>query len=490
MAWGLQMPAIFSDHLVLQSGEARIWGWDDPGAAITATFRGQTAKTTCQPDGSWSLVLPTGEPGPGGDLVVKGSDEKICHDSLVGNVWLASGQSNMAMGLRRSVGGDEAARTVALPEVRFFEVPFHLADKTDPMGTGAWVKVTPKNAAGLSAVAFYFARVYQQETGVPLGVIECARGGSSAQAWMSPDAYASDPTLEPLRKAWDKHIQKINTVGIPRFAEKLKAWEAEVQAAKAAGKKPPPKPTSPQHSVEVHRASVCWHGMLEPLLRYTVKGVLWYQGESNVLFGPMYEATLTALMKNWRDKSNQSLPFLIVQLPGFGGGNPGGDAYAKVREGQAAAASKDKQAALMVTMGWGEETNIHPHQKRPVGEGLAKLALDLQNDGRLPEHCPSVDTVEVQGAKALVRFGPVEGPLQSAKKEEPIVGFEIAGPDHLFHPATAEVVAPDTIALSAEGVSLPVAVRYGWANFPKPSPNLVDAAGWRVSPFRWQNEQP
>ncbi len=487
---GLSMPSIFSDRLVLESGQAELWGWDDPGATVTASFRGKTAQATCDDEGRWSLSLPTDEPGPGGDLIVEGTSRQVCRDALVGEVWLAAGQSNMVMGLRRSIGGDEAARTTDLPNVRFFNVPFNQADETDKIGAGRWEDVTPDTAPGLSAVAYYFARSYAGSTGTPLGIIRCARGGSSAQSWISPQTYTGDPALADFRAAWERHTEKVKTQAMPRYELQYANWQKKAEAAKAAGKNPPREPTSPMNSLDLHRASVFWHGMLEPILPYTVKGVLWYQGESNAQFGEHYETLLTALIADWRQYKGTPTPFIVVQLPDFGGGNFNGDVYAQVREGQAAAARKDDKTALLVTMGWGDPKDIHPICKQPVGEGLAGIALGLQSDGILPEKCPAVTSIETEPGKLVVHFSPVSGQLQSNTDGETIQGFKVAGANGVYYPAQAKVTAPDTIELSSADVTEPTYATYGWANYPEPMPNMVDADGWRPSPFRWQKGMP
>lgn len=491
----VRMPALFSDHAVLQRDKPLpVWGWAAPGEQVSVSLGTQKGAATAGADGRWMVRLPS-QPVSKVSLTlsVAGKNKVEIKDVLLGDVWLCSGQSNMTMPLANYGKVPDMMDDVAkadFPMVRQFGVDkdFAVTPQTDVKGE--WLVCNPKTAPRFTAVPFYFARKLNAETGVPIGILRSAAGGSIIECWLSLDTVLNTPALEPFAK---------------KLRDSLALWETEKAAALKDGKKPD-SPDFPEYPFgnKVRRPwCVTLHnGMIAPLAPMALRGVLWYQGETNaasVKAGELYYEKKVALIGAWRRLfEDAALPFYFVQLPNYlktSDAPTDADRWALMRETQRRCLSVP-HTGMAVTIDIGEAEDIHPKNKFDVGERLALLALANEYGKRaLVVSGPLFRAMKIEGSKARLTFDSIGGGLMAAKKEgrSPAVEekgaklrrFAIAGADKKWVWADA-VIEGDTVVASSPQVAAPVAVRYAFANNPGGA-NLYNRAGLPASPFRTDN---
>ncbi len=490
-AHGEVRPAsIFADHMVLQRDRSvPVWGTADSGETVTVSFAGQTKTVTADAKGQWLIKL---DPMPASAepraMAISSNNPKSksqnppLSDVLVGEVWLCSGQSNMEWALDRCTGGLEAvARAAENPELRLCTIP-HNSQMT-PQGDvkAQWLLPSPKTARPFSAVAWWFGSKLQKELRVPVAVINDSFGGTRIESWMSTETLAQGPwphdqnTDVALSKAaYDLRKAKMQPVMDKYLADK---------AAALKGNTPPPEFPAGWPG-DFRGPGVLWNGMVAPLLHLSIRGVLWYQGESNayVKVADTYRLLLPALIKDWRAGFQQpALPFIIYQIapnrkPQTDPNEESG--IAVLQQAQLKTVQATPDTALVVTMDLGE-TNVHYLNKEPAGERGTKAALGLAYGRKLEYSSPTFDGMQIKGSEAVVHFANASGGLVA--KGGPLSGFVIAGDDHKFIFAEAKIVG-EMVVVSCAQVAHPVAVRYGWADFPKV--NLFSAVGLPAAPFR------
>ncbi len=541
----VKMPLIFGDHMVLQqNAKLPVWGQAEAGEKITVTFAGQTGTTTAADDGSWQIDLP---PVPvsdkSGSLTVTGKNTLTFQDVLVGDVWLASGQSNMEYGIRKKAYAEDIAQAED-PLLRLFFVPkttslTPLKDiKFDPASdsaglTARWVLCTPEslgkiNGQGFAAAAYFFARDIRKLKGQPLGIIEASWGGTRAEAWTSVAGLKKDPLLDRYvkiqakntadapaleltyaqRKAeYDVTIKKWNEeVGKP-WDQAQKDWKNAVIQAQAAGQPSPPapKPSRPRPS-DVHTPdggspgpANLFNAMIAPLAPFAIKGVIWYQGEFNSGYdsGREYATLFPRMITDWRERWGQGdFPFIFVQLPNFGtpatqpSETPG--SWIWVRESQLKTLSLPN-TAMVISIDIGDAFQLHPPDKLDVGHRLALAARRLAYGEDIVASGPLYDSMKIEGNKIRLTFKNGGGgltlgtspyvPEGSSPPPAPteLIGFGIAGEDQKFVWAKATLEG-DTVVVSSDAIAAPVSVRYDWAECPKG--NLYNKEGLPTSPFR------
>jgi sialate O-acetylesterase len=467
------LPRIFSDNMVLQRGTTvPIWGWGADGATVTVKFRDQTVSTRVA-GGKWIVRLRNLKPGGPDTLTVIGANRHEFKNVLVGEVWLAGGQSNMEFPLQSSFEAAADVAAAANPSIRLLKVPHVRLDApTNDIGAD-WSECTPERAAGFSAVAFYFARNLQARLHVPVGVIESDWGGTPAEAWMEYGFLHANPDYEiELIKGWALEQE--------RFRQSLEAYNKEKQAAAESNSEfKIPAPFPPWKPGEL------FNGMIAPLLPYAICGVLWYQGESNaggLARAEQYHRLFPDLIRNWRAAWGEgNFPFLLVQLAPFMSikTQPDQSAWASLREAQLEATENLPNVAMAVITDVGDEHNVHPTRKKPVGERLALAARALAYHEPIEYSGPVCKSMKRQGSKIILTFDHVDGGLEARGGE--LTGFAIAGADGKFVWALAEIKG-NTVAVRSPEVEEPVAVRYGWADYPVV--NLWNKAGLPASPFR------
>jgi sialate O-acetylesterase len=469
------LPRILADHMVLQRDvPIPVWGWAYPGEVVTVSLEKDSAVATADALGKWSVKLPA-RPAGGGPLkiTIAGKNKIVLNDVLMGDVWFASGQSNMELSMQGRANSpvkDSAAEIASadIPEIRLLLVKqavtvYPLADLKD---AAPWQVCTPKTVATFSAIAFLFGREIHDQVKVPIGLIDSTWGGTPAESWTSLDGLASSPVLVPVMAARASDMN--------READILQKFDADAEVAKVTGG------TAPTHSgdkVNTWGPATLYNAMIAPFLNMPMKGVIWYQGESNTdaLRAPHYEAVFENMITDWRSKwKSPEMPFLYAQIASFG---TLGSNWVMVKDEQRRAL-RLPMTGMAVTVDVGEEKNIHPANKQAVGHRLALQAEAMVYGEKVVKDGPLFKQAKPMGGAIQISFDSAVG-LKA--KDGELGGFEVAGADGVFSPATA-MIQGDTVIATSPAVSAPIYVRYAWAGFPKVA-NLYNAADLPASPF-------
>ena len=480
----VRLPAIFSDHLVLQAeAPVKVWGWADPAEPITVAIADQTHATTASSTGEWEVIL---QPLPSNavptTLTITGHNQVMIRDVLLGEVWLGSGQSNMELRTKDAQNFGQEQANARFPQIRQFTVRRNARPDAVAEVQGEWQVCSPSTVGEFSAVLYFFGRELHQELRQPVGLINSSWGATPIQTWMPLAAVQSSPGYaaflekrkEELAK-WPEQEQKI--------LASIREWESE--AGKSPGPSNRPKPWNPgPPNAGQQMPAGAYQGMIHALTRFRIRGLLWYQGENNAREGAAgaaeYTDLLTRLIASWRAAwALPDLPFLFVQLPNFiEPRDSTGVSWARFREAQARVLAIP-HTGMAVTIDVGEPDFIHPHNKQAVGHRLACLALADIYQRKIPAHAPMFERYWITEGEIHLEFKNAEGGLKA--RGAPVTGFAIAGADRVWHPAQARVDG-DGLVLSSAAVPAPVAARYGWAN--NPACNLYNRGDLPLAPFR------
>lgn len=479
----VKLPAIISEHMVLQSGvEVPIWGWADPGEEVSVSFASQTKSTKADAAGKWSVKLGSLKTtGEAQTLTVTGKNKLSVADVLVGEVWLGSGQSNMAMQVSRASDPEKEAAEAKFPAIRMFTESSAAAAKAQEEGKGAWVVCDPATVGRFSATAYFFGRELHKSLGLPVGLINSSVGGTPIESWISPEAQQRFPELKAAEEAQAKAEPPFDAVAAKaKFERDLAKWKEVAAKAKAEGKTPPRAPRDPValRQRKGNRGGL-FNGKIAPLVPYAIRGAIWYQGEANSALNkaPLYQLQLTTLITDWRTRWGSEFPFAWVQLPNFDGG--GVRDWPTVREGMLKTLAVPK-TGMAIAIDIGEAKDIHPKNKQEVGRRLSLWALGTVYGKKVPATSgPLPAGHEVRGREVVLKFTHTDGGLVA--KDGDLKGFVIAGEDKQWKPAQAKIDGGKVIVSSPE-VPKPAAVRYAWENFP--ACNLTNGAGLPASPFR------
>jgi sialate O-acetylesterase len=482
---------MLSDHAVLQRDRPiHIWGWGAPGAAVTVDFRHQHAATHADELGAWSLYLDPEKAGGPDTLSVHGSTQITLTDILVGDVWFASGQSNMEIPLNGFPGSaviKDAAKEIASADdpavcgqtrLLVFQKKSNDFPLEDEPAT--WEACNSTTAANFSAVAFFFGRDIHTREHIPIGLIDSTWGGTPIASWISLDALAADASFMPV------FAQRARFAGLQTELNARIAYERQaVAAAKAAGHAAPEFDWHPNQAS--WEPAFLFNAMIAPAAPYTIRGFLWYQGETDSNSGShnpqLYARLFPALIRDWRARWNEGdLPFLYAQISNFS--SPAED-WGTIRDAQRQTLSV-VNTGMAVTLDVGTRDNVHPPDKQTVGARLALAARDLvygehvEDSGPLPVSVTTVSGDKEPGG-LRVWFSHGEG-LHAAGPQNgaALHGFEVAGPDNHFHAADAAIDG-STVVVRSAAVPHPTQVRYGWASFT--DANLANAAGLPASTF-------
>ena len=457
----LELAGVFTNHMVLQQQtDAAIWGKASPSAEvrIKPSWSDQATTTTANESGRWKTNIKT--PAAGGPFeiqITSGTQTKLLKDVLSGEVWICSGQSNMHWKMR-GFGLNHFKEDVDKanhPNLRFCQIPQDIALQPQDDVQTRWSVCTPKTVLQFSAVAYFFGDRLREELNVPIGLISTSWGGSSVEAWMNPQTLSSElPEFAKTLDGYDQLIEEHGVV-IPRGKKKPKRFNQRMP-------------------------SVLYNKMIHPLVPFSFRGVIWYQGESNVKKPIQYRKLFPSLIESWRQEWKQGdFPFYYVQIAPFHY-RMESLPVALLREAQFQSL-KVPNTGMAVTMDIGNPQNIHPKPKKPVGERLALLALakdygkaDLVYSG------PEYAGYEIESNQVRLEFKHTGGGLMT-RDEKPLSHFTIAGDDKVFHSAEATING-ETILVSSANVVAPVAVRYGWGNADEP--NLMNKEGLPSSSFR------
>ncbi len=465
----IKLPNIFSDHMVLQQGqENNIWGKGEAGETITITLGDKSVATKADEKGDWKAKLPAMGLGEPLTLKVSGSSAIELKDVLIGEVWICSGQSNMQWSINRSNDADLEKLAANFPTIRMINFPqVGSQEEIWSHDDRKWKVAVGDNIGDFSAVGYFFARQLQQSTGVPVGMINNAWGGSSCEAWIDREIVGSE--FPQLLNRW---------VGIESRFEDL---------SKKEGRTNQENQQLQQLTGQMRgnaRPGNIYNGVLKSHVGYGIKGAIWYQGESNAGRAYQYRTLFPRMIKNWRDIWGQGdFPFYWVQLADFKAevSEPGDSDWAELREAQTMALDSVPNSGQAVIIDIGEGKDIHPTNKEDVGKRLARWALATQYGKQIDYQSPRYGSMEKGDGKIVLTFNHV-GPGWRPFDVNEVIGFTIAGEDKKFYKATAKILADKRVEVSSPEVKNPVAVRYAWAD--NPICNLFSANGLPVTPFR------
>ena len=476
------LPKILSSHMVIQRDlPVHVWGDAPPGQPVTVSFRDETRGTEAGPTGHWSLYLKPGAAGGPFQLTVKAvtpaspgaipSIPIVLDDIMVGDVWVASGQSNMEFPLSRASTAAQDLPAAANPQIRLLMIRKRSSDYAMlDADTDGWTPSTPDTAKDFSAVAWYFARDIAAREHVTIGLVDATWGGTVGEAWVRLTALGEDAALAPIFVARGKMTDK----AADAVAEE-KDEQRQIAEAKAAGK---PIPQFPWHPpLNSWGPGLLWNGMIAPLTPLPIRGVLWYQGESNSALARVhsYDRVMRTLIEDWRREWGVGdFPFLYVQISNFT--STSAEDWASLRQQQVRTLAL-RNTAMAVTIDIGNPTDVHPTDKLDVGLRLARAARALSYGENVEYFGPMFRQATPEGNSIRAWFDHGQGLMA---KQGTLTGFEIAGRDGRWLPATATIDG-STVVASSPDVSAPVYVRYGWAN--SPQCNLFNGEGLPASPF-------
>jgi sialate O-acetylesterase len=477
------LPKILASHMVVQRDlPVHVWGMAAPGEEVRVSFRGETRATKAGELGRWSVYLKPGAAGGPFQITVEGAPAPeggnatpaqiiTLDDVLVGDVWLASGQSNMEFEMRKAATANADLPHAANSRIRLLVVKHRVSEyEQDDVETDGWAASSPESAKDFSAVAWYFAREIEQREKVPIGVIESSWGGTVAESWTRLTALGDDAALAPIFVSRGRMTE--------READAILIDKDRERQRQEARKQGQPEPQFPWHPpLNTWAPGLLYNGMIAPLTPLPIRGVIWYQGESNSALerAPLYSRLFRTLIEDWRRQWGVGdFPFLYVQIANFTSG-PHED-WASLREQQLKTLDV-RNTAMAVTIDIGNPDNVHPTGKLDVGLRLALAARALSYGEAIEYSGPLFRQATPEGNAMRVWFDHAKG--LTAKGGE-VTGFEVAGSDGKFFPATAGIDATSVVA-SSPSVVEPAHVRYGWAN--SPQCNLFNGDGLPASPF-------
>ncbi len=465
------LPNIFTDHMVLQQKqENKVWGRADAGEEVTVRFKEQTHSATADEDGNWHVMLAAESASKeAATLSVHGKNKIEVADVLVGEVWICSGQSNMAWVVSNTNDADLVKASANYPEIRM--VNFPRVGVQEPVWThesAKWMVCSPETVGGFSAVGYFFGRQLHQVVDVPIGLINNAWGGSACEAWISRDVLEEAGKYSKMLETYDAMAKQMDTLASKTDLTADEKKQLNGLRGKVRGN---------------HRPANIYNGVLKSHLGYGIRGAIWYQGESNASRAYQYRDLFPLMIDSWRKEWGQGdFPFYWVQLADFRPetDEPGESDWAELREAQTMTIDKLPNTGEAVIVDIGEGKDIHPRNKVDVGRRLARWALATQYGVDIAYASPRYESMEKNGNEITLTFSNVRGGWRVFDVREP-VGFAIAGEDKKFYWANAKVVK-DQIVVSSPNVKNPVAVRYAWAD--NPVCNVFTGLNLPLTPFR------
>jgi sialate O-acetylesterase len=480
----VKLSPLFSDHMVLQQGKSiPVWGTAMDGEKVEVQFGGKKASTVAE-NGHWMVRLPSFQASAAaGDFKVVGNNEVVLHDVVVGEVWICSGQSNMEWPMRSSYQSGADIQNSANPNLRLFQVAKRKSWTPNSdlnYAPHAWAVAGPSSLPSFSAVGYYFGRDLQAALKVPVGIIHSSWGGSPAEVWMNMDTIRGNHVYN--RDILDSYARDKKS-----YDKSYSAWAKEKAETEAKGEKfTKGAPWPPWYPSELY------NGMIAPLVPYAIQGAIWYQGEANAGRAWQYRSLFADMVRDWRNAWGEGdFSFYQVQLAPWDKGRrrsmaeitatPGESDWAELREAQNYVSKTLPHVGAAVITDVGEKDDIHPTKKEPVGHRLALLAEKNTYHLKIIEQGPVLSSVVPEGKTLSIRFTNVGAGLKTSDSAAP-TGFAIAGDDHVFRWAEARIAGQNAVVLSNPAIEKPVAVRYGWADYPVV--NLVNSSDLPASPFR------
>ncbi len=425
--------------------------------------------------GRWSLYLSPGEAGGPFAMTVKGTNTIVLNDVLVGDVWVASGQSNMEFPMTGLTNAATEIAAAQYPKIRIFRVEHRPSDyPRSDVEAKTWIACTPESVAESSAVAYYFARDLYQKMSIPIGLVESSWGGTPAESWTSLRTLSADASLMPAFAERSETVDEQESTLLQRQQEE-RGYQQAVEQAKAEGKPAPGRQWHPDFAAWAPAA--LFNGMIAPLTRFPIRGVIWYQGEANSgERAPLYAHLFQSMIGDWRRAWDEGdFPFLFVQIANFIT-EPDGR-WPEVRDAQRKALAL-RNTGMAVTIDIGDPVDIHPKNKLDVGLRLALAARAISYGEKLEWSGPLYRQLTREDHALRVWFEHANG---LTAKDGALTGFEVAGADGKYVAADAKIDGA-SVTVSSSAVTEPVSVRYGWADNPKC--NLYNREGLPASPFQ------
>ena len=491
----LSVASIFCDHMVLQQGsQIPVWGWAQPGDIITVEINKEVRTAIAKDDGSWKIFLHKLSVGGPFTMVVSASEVITISDIYVGEVWLCSGQSNMEMTVAREnrywcgvFNEEKEVKNADFPLIRFYKIPKTESEISVNEIDAEWEVCSPENIGHHSAAAYFFAKELFEYYKIPVGIINSSYGASTIEAWTKKEYLEADSLMTFLL---DQYKQKCESYDQDssrkiKYEKDLLEWKIKAKAAMSQKKDEPRKPKNPDPRHDQHSPSVLYNAMIAPLIPYAMRGVLWYQGESNTSTADIYDVQMRNMIYNWRNDWGQGdFPFIYVQLANYK--DPvtvpvKDEPWVTVQEKQLKALSV-RNTAMVVAIDNADPDapgNIHPKNKQAIGERLAIAAMGKVYKQDITFMGPVFSHMIIEGNKAHIYFTHIGNGLVSKQKK--ITGFAIAGEDKQFVLGDAEIV-DDHVVVSSVDIEKPLYVRYGWSK--NPPVNLYNKSGLPASPFR------
>ena len=479
----VRMPNIFSSNMVLQQkSKVAIWGWAEPGEQVRVKgswdwFWGESERADV--NGKWMVKIKTPKAGGPFKLTVRGKNDLCFENVIIGEVWVCSGQSNMEIAMEGAgddtpiEGGEGEIKNATYPMIRLFTVENNATANPQDDCRGEWVECSPESVKTFSAVAYFYGKELYKNLKVPIGLIDTTWGGTVAEAWTREEILKNDPELKII---------------IENSAKNLSKWQEDASKAENESK---PEPEKPWFIQKRNLPSHLYNAMISPIIPYGIKGVIWYQGESNVTKAYQYRKLFPAMIKNWRDDWGRGdFPFYFVQLASYINHQPGvpikvekghpvDEYWAELREAQLMTFRNVKNTGMAVTIDIGEADQVHPAKKKEVGQRLALWALAHDYKKNVVYSGPLYKKMEIDDNKIRCKFDFAQSDLKAEGDE--VEGFAIAGKDKKFMWAKAIIDGSNVIVWNDE-VKEPVAVRYAWARYP--FCNLYNRENLPASPFR------
>ena len=476
----VKLPALVADNMVLQqNAKVNLWGWASPNEKISIRlgWNNLPIEISADANGNWKTAVetPLGSEKPY-DITINAANTIVLKNVVIGEVWLCSGQSNMFFPVGREdktwktgvKNYEEEVKNASFPNIRLFTVALNASQMPLEDVTGSWKICTPESIQMFSAVAYFFGRDLYQKLKVPIGLISTSWGGTKAEAWTSQSVLENEVAFLPILQE-DAKNEKL-------YQEKLETYYLSLINERIASAQNAPKEQFKKPKKEPNKTSyVLYNAMLHPIVNYTIKGAIWYQGESNSGKAYLYKTLFPAMVKSWREEWKQGdFPFNYVQITPHKGQN------AEIREAQLVSLKTIPNSGMVVTTDVGDANNIHPIDKQTVGYRLALIArAKTYGEKELEYSGPIFNHMKIKKQKAQLFFDHAESGLK--KNGENLKEFEIAGEDQIFYPADAKIEGK-TVVVSSSKVKNPVAVRFAWKAIPEP--NLFNNENLPASPFR------
>jgi len=485
----IRLPGVFGDSMVLQQQKPiHIWGWAAPDETVTITLGDNRVSTTASDDGTWDAELPPMKASNTPQkLTIEGSSNIEIQDVLIGEVWLCSGQSNMAWVVNNTENAKEVIAAADFPSIRHIKIPNHPSPTPVDHFDAAWEVCSPETAGRFTAVGFYMATELTKQLDVPIGLINSSWGGTRIEPWTTAEAFQPIESLQEiyLRVQQKNPESELYQAQMSKHVSDLESWIAEAKTALQNETMVPPHSAYPENQkpfTSHQDPTMLYNGMIHPIVGYGIRGAIWYQGESNRADGMVYADKMRALINGWRGVWKQGdFPFYYVQIAPFMYGNDDASILPQLWEAQSAAL-QIPNTGMVVTNDIATLQNIHPPNKKDVGHRLALLALKYdygQTD--LVARSPEMESMSQEGSKLRIRFKNSGGELKTRDGKAPshfqIIGKSSGG----FHDAEATIDG-ESVVLSSPNVKQPVAFRFAWHKLAEP--NLTGATGLPVAAFR------